>query len=110
MGGVPPQDYHDTIASRFRREVMNIYHFKPRAEALDSPHWWASIHKAECYVYEDTLEKAIRRANSEFGIAVARPSLGEELPNNPWAKDELVTITEVTHMSGNLPPKGTVML
>ena len=65
---------------------MNIYHYIPRPEGLTSPHWKASTHKGDCYVYADTIREAASYAYREFGIAVAKPPIGQEIPSNPWAQ------------------------
>ena len=88
---------------------MNIYRLRPKAEGLNSPHWRASVHKDACLVYANSAKEAVRFANLEFGIAVSKPWVDEQ-PNNPWAKEDLVMITEVAHLSGPLPPHGTVMI
>jgi hypothetical protein len=93
----------------FKEIHMNIYRFRPRTEGLNSPHWLASTYKGACLVYADTVKEAIQFANLEFGNAVCKP-WPDEQPSNPWAKDDLVMITEAAHLSGPLPPRGTVMI
>lgn len=88
---------------------MSVYHLIPKPKALESPHWCASTYNSDCYVYADSLREAMRYANLEFDIAVSKPWVGEQ-PNNPWAKEDLVTIIEVDHLSGPLSPKGTVCI
>lgn len=88
---------------------VNIYRLKPKLEGLNSPHWKASNFKGSCLVYAFSSKGAIQFANLEFKIAVSKPWDGEQ-PNNPWAKEDLVDITEVSHIGGTLPPCGTVLI